>query len=55
MVYLVPFYKNASFKIKEAPEVIDFVKYKSYDYHKFLSCLNVDMCQSKECHGRAIQ
>ena len=26
MVLLVPFYKNASFKIKEAPEIIDFVK-----------------------------
>lgn len=40
MIYLVPFYKNASFKIKEAPEIIDFVKNKRYDYHKFLNCLN---------------
>ena len=30
MVYLVPFYKNASFKIEEAQEVRDFVKNKRY-------------------------
>ena len=39
MVHLVPFYKDANFKIKEAPEIIDFVKKKRYDYHKYLECL----------------
>ena len=31
MVHLVPFYKNASFKIERAPEVRDFVRKKSID------------------------